>query len=40
VERPEDPVVLLAHGAGALRRTETYFDLFDYNVKALIQALE
>ena len=33
-------VVLLAHGAGAIKGTETYFDLFDYNVKALIQALE
>ena len=33
-------VVLLAHGAGALKGTDTYFDFFDYNVKALIQALE
>jgi len=33
-------VVRLAHGAGALKGTETYFDFFDYNVKALIQALE
>jgi ABC-type Zn uptake system ZnuABC Zn-binding protein ZnuA len=33
-------VILLAHGAGALKGTDSYFDFFDYNVKALVQALE
>jgi len=32
-------VVVLAHGAGALKGTDTYFDLFDYNVRALAEAL-
>jgi ABC-type Zn uptake system ZnuABC Zn-binding protein ZnuA len=33
-------VVLLAHGAGALKGTETYFSLFDFNVRALAGGLE
>ena len=33
-------IVLLAHGAGALKGTETYFSLFDFNVRALAGALE
>jgi zinc/manganese transport system substrate-binding protein len=32
-------VVQLAHGAGALKGTDTYFDLFDYNVRVLAEAL-
>ena len=32
-------VVLLAHGAGALKGTDSYFDLFDYNVRHLAEAL-
>jgi ABC-type Zn uptake system ZnuABC Zn-binding protein ZnuA len=32
-------VVLLAHRAGALKGTDSYFDLFDYNVRHLAEAL-
>ena len=33
-------VVLLAHGAGALKGTGSYFDFFDFNVRALVGALQ
>jgi zinc/manganese transport system substrate-binding protein len=33
-------VVLLAHGAGALKGTQTYFDFFDFNVRTLAGALQ
>jgi zinc/manganese transport system substrate-binding protein len=32
-------VLLLAHGAGALKGTDSYFDLFNYNVQQLADAL-
>jgi ABC-type Zn uptake system ZnuABC Zn-binding protein ZnuA len=33
-------VVLLAHGAGALKGTGSYFDFFDFNVRTLAGALQ
>lgn len=33
-------VVLLAHGAGAVKGTETYFTFFDFNVRTLAGALQ